>query len=330
MQAMTRKQCDLVLEGGGVKGIGLVGAIAELDRSGYQFQRIAGASAGAIVGALIAAGIPIEQLVAKMQTLDYTRFRDESWLSRFGSPGKAASLLFTKGIYKGNYLHQWLYDELAALGIRTFADLRLAEPWAAELPAEQRYKLVLVVSDITSGRLVRLPWDYGSYGLDADKQLVADAIRASVAIPFFYQPSRIKGHYLVDGGMLSNFPIDLFDLISSWPTFGIKLSAHAEANLTTNHINNTVDYAKAIFATTINNVDQLHLDEPATIARTMFVDTLKVKATDFDIDEATQRQLYQNGQLAAQKFLGRWDFDNFKKLYGESINNVQVISNMPK
>ncbi len=46
---------DLVLEGGGVKGIGLVGAYSELSKAGYAFHRIAGTSAGAIVGALIAA-----------------------------------------------------------------------------------------------------------------------------------------------------------------------------------------------------------------------------------------------------------------------------------
>ena len=46
---------DLVLEGGGVKGIALVGAISVLEERGYQFRRVAGTSAGAIVGALVAA-----------------------------------------------------------------------------------------------------------------------------------------------------------------------------------------------------------------------------------------------------------------------------------
>ena len=40
---------DLVLEGGGVKGIGLVGAISVLEEHGYVFHRVAGTSAGAIV-----------------------------------------------------------------------------------------------------------------------------------------------------------------------------------------------------------------------------------------------------------------------------------------
>src|ERR1044072_7106847 len=46
---------DLVLEGGGVKGIGLVGAAMRLAEHGYEFPRVAGTSAGAIVGAVLAA-----------------------------------------------------------------------------------------------------------------------------------------------------------------------------------------------------------------------------------------------------------------------------------
>lgn len=54
---MTTDGCaDLVLEGGGVKGIALVGAIAEMEARGHRFgapARIAGTSAGAIVGSLL-------------------------------------------------------------------------------------------------------------------------------------------------------------------------------------------------------------------------------------------------------------------------------------
>ena len=46
-------KADLVLEGGGVKGIGLVGALSVLEQSGYTFERVAGTSAGAIVASLV-------------------------------------------------------------------------------------------------------------------------------------------------------------------------------------------------------------------------------------------------------------------------------------
>ena len=63
-----------------------------------------------------------------------------------------------------------------------------------------------------------------------------------MSIPFFYEPVRFTGRddqgkevqsYMVDGGMLSNFPIEVFDRTDGkpprWPTFGIKLSAQADA-----------------------------------------------------------------------------------------------------
>jgi NTE family protein len=300
---MDKGWCDLVLEGGGVKGIGLVGAIEQISKAGYSPCRVAGTSAGAIVGALVAAGMTPIDLVSTMRRLDYAKFRDESFLDKLGIGGKTLSLIFEQGIYEGKYLHGWLTNELEKLGVRTFADLKITDSWAKHLPPERRYKLVVVASDITGGRLARLPWDYRRYGLEPDEQPVADAVRASMSIPFFYEPIKMGGQILVDGGMLSNFPISLFDSTPDWPTFGIKLSAKRDANLTENHISNTFDFAKALLDTMINAHDQMHIDDPATAARTIFVDTFKIKATNFDITPAEQAKLYKSGKKAAKKFL---------------------------
>ena len=304
---------DLVLEGGGVKGIGLLGAIEELAKADYRFRRVAGTSAGAIVGSLVAAGMPVDELLNVMRSLDYKKFRDESFIDRLGIGGKSLSLLFDQGVYEGEYLRNWLADQLEKLGVRTFADLKLTEPWASHLPPERRYKLVVVASDITNGRLARLPWDYARYGLIPDEQRVADAVRASMSIPFFYEPVKLDGKLLVDGGMLSNFPINLFDTTPDWPTFGIKLSAQPDANMVANDIKNTFDFAKALLATMINAHDQMHIDDPCTAARTIFIDTLKIKATDFDIQAEEQNELYQNGRSAAKKFLKTWDYKKWRQ-----------------
>ena len=308
--------CDLVLEGGGVKGLGLVGAYCELYEAGYRARRVAGTSAGAIVGSLIAAGIPVEAMLQTMREVDYAKFRDVGFLDRLGVGGKAASLALEQGIYEGEYLQTWLADQLERLGVRTFADLKIHEPWAKNIPPSQRYKLVVVASDVSNGRLARLPWDYERYGLDPDKQPVADAVRASMSIPFFYEPVKLGGMTLVDGGMLSNFPIDLFDSTPGWPTFGIKLSAKPDANMVANSTKNTYEFAKALLATMINAHDQMHVDDPCTAARTMFVETFKIKATDFDITTAEQTRLFESGQDAAAKFLKTWNFKDWQKLCG--------------
>jgi NTE family protein len=316
--------CDLVFEGGGVKGIGLVGAYRELSDAGYAIHRIAGTSAGAIVGALVAAGMPAEDLEGVMRQLDYRRFQDEGFIDHLGTVGQGLSIVFEKGIYEGNALRDWLDRELTGLGMRTFGDLRLDDP-SSSLPPERAYRLVVMVSDVSRGELVRLPWDYARYGLEADDQLVADAVRASMSIPFFYEPVKFTGRdqkgksvtsYMVDGGMLSNFPIEVFDRTDGrpprWPTFGIKLSARPSApEVEKFSVRGTIDLAKAMVGTMTGFHDQMHIDDPSVLARTLFVDTGTVKATDFDIGQPTQSMLFEHGRHAAKKFLGGWDFDRY-------------------
>jgi NTE family protein len=66
---------DLVLQGGGVKGIALTGAVLEFLKT-YRFRRVAGTSAGSIVGAFLAAGYTPSELTAAMNELRYDRVPD--------------------------------------------------------------------------------------------------------------------------------------------------------------------------------------------------------------------------------------------------------------
>jgi NTE family protein len=321
-------QADVVLEGGGVKGIGLVGALSVLEESGYAFEKVAGTSAGAIVGSLVAAGTPTAELRELMEGLDYLRFKDPGLLDRFGFLGKGLSLLLENGVYEGAYLSEWLGGLLAERGAATFGDLRLDDP-GSSLPEDRRYRLVVMASDISSGRLRRLPWDFREcYGLEPDGCPVSSSVRASMSIPFFYEPFRLEhtrtddtGSHpaevlLVDGGMLSNFPVDVFDRTDGraprWPTFGIKLSARPVNQDAPQDISGPLGLIKAMVRTMTGFHDQLHLDDEAVLARTIFVDTTGVKATDFDLDLETQQRLYDNGRRAAEKFLETWDFEAYK------------------
>ena len=100
---------DLVMEGGGVKGLGLAGAIITMSEAGYVFPRVGGTSAGAIVAALVAAyqtrDVPLTQLQADMNELHYDKFMDRSFLGRhFGPFGLATDLVFSQGLYGTGYL----------------------------------------------------------------------------------------------------------------------------------------------------------------------------------------------------------------------------------
>lgn len=310
---------DLVLEGGGVKGIALVGALTVLEEHGYRFNRVAGTSAGAIVGALVAAGLSAGELETLMRGLDYNRFRDGGFLDRLGRVGQGVTLLTKDGIYRGDYLRRWLGEALAAHGVRTFADLRLYDGHST-LPPEQQYRLTVMTSDVSEHRLARLPWDYPAYGLVADRTPVVDAVRASMSIPFFFRPVKMRRTetrtetWLVDGGMLSNFPVDVFDRtdgrLPRWPTFGLKLSAREKClgGGVDQPIQGVLGMTKAMLATMSGFYDRMHLDDPAVVDRTIFIDTFDIKSTDFGLDRDAQQRLFASGQDAAHRFLETWDF----------------------
>lgn len=319
---------DLVLEGGGVKGIALVGALSALAERGWEFRRIAGSSAGAVVGALAAAGMTPARMRELLAETHLPDFADPGLLARFGTPGQWLAVLLDKGIHRGDVLREWVGALLAEYGVETFGDLRIPpdEDPGSPLPAERAYRLVIVAADVSRGRLLRLPWDYADYGLDPDRQPVAHAVRASASIPFFYRPVRLKHRgsgtrsYLVDGGVLSNFPVNIFDRVDGrpprFPSFGVKLSARPEATHVPHRIRTSLDFGRALVSTVLSAQDQRHLDDPCVVARTIFVDTMKVQSTDFDIDADTRDRLYANGRAATERFLGRWDFEEFLRMCG--------------
>ena len=316
-------KCDLVLEGGGVKGIALVGAVDVLEEHGYEVQRVAGTSAGAIVGALVAARLPRDRRRELMKSVDYSAFQDASAVDRLPG-GKLLSLLTEHGIYEGAYLTRWLGQQLEACGVRTFEDLRCDDDGAAPSTG-LRSRLVVMASDVTNGRLRRLPDDYPALGItDPAGVPVTDAVRASMSIPFFFEPVRLPGPdgepvVLVDGGMLSNFPVSVFDRTDGraprWPTFGIKLSARAGAQAARFRADSVTGMIRAMVGTMTSFYDQMHLDEAHVLARTVFVDTFGVKSTEFDLGPSTRDRLYANGRAAAEEFLERWDFEEYVRLH---------------
>jgi NTE family protein len=324
---MADLEADLVLEGGGVKGIALVGAISALEEAGYTFRRIAGTSAGAVVGALLAADVRSAELETIMRATDYRKFRDTSLVDRLGPLGQSLSVLVSAGIYEGKYLVRWL-DELLdryAAGVHTFEDLREVDP-EGTLTAEQSYRLVVMTSDVSAKKLVRLPWDYRSrYDLDPDRRPISEAVRASMSIPFFFEPFRLRhgdgrtSSCLVDGGMLSNFPIEVFDRtdgrLPRFPTFGIKLSSRPEDKKVHDEVHGPFELVSAMIATMTGFHDSIHIDRPEVIVRTIFVDTFGISPVDFDLSDADRDRLFESGRTAARKFLSTWDFDDYRRRY---------------
>jgi len=324
------KPADLVLSGGGVKGIGLVGAVVALMEAGYRAQRVSGTSAGSIVGAVVAAAamgnqLGPEEVKELALQLDYHKFTDPGTLERLPVLGPSLAVLRGTGIYKGDYAHDWVRSQLKNLGVRTFGDLAIDDD---RLPAEQRYKLVVTVADVTTGQLVRLPWDYRRvYGFDPDEQSVADAVRASMSIPFFFRPVTLTSaggltSTLVDGGILSNFPIDSLDRTDRrrprWPSFGVTVLPNLpEGNdklipaLAPIRLLGPPHLLESVITTVLVGRDQAYLSQPWVSARTIRVDSTDVGFLDFDISDNEIEALYAKGYAAAEKFLSTWDWDGY-------------------
>jgi len=176
------KNIDAVFEGRGVKGSALVGAVAKTEELGYTFENLAGTSAGAIVAALLAAGYSAKELGEFIQELDYRKFKDPTMLTMIPFGGQTLSLFINKGIYRGDYLENWLRNLLFAKNIRTFKDLIIPK---YQNYIRYRYKLQVIASDISKGRLLVLPRDIAEYGINPDDLDVATAVRMSMSIPYF-------------------------------------------------------------------------------------------------------------------------------------------------
>jgi NTE family protein len=320
-----RQAVDLVCEGGGVKGIGLAGAYSVLEEHGYRSNSVAGTSAGAITAALIAAGYSADELKKIVFEMDFRRFEDKNWEDHIPGAGVPLSLLLRTGIYKGEEFYDWLRGLLAAKNVYTFADLKA--DWDKPKYAS---RLQVIASDISARRLLVLPRDAGVIGERWDTLEVAHAVRMSMSIPIFFEPVRAQDpktnheHVIVDGGMLSNFPVWLFDCdpgeTPRWPTFGLLLVEPDPKKPITERLpkpehaphgaRGIVQLLSSMVHTMMEAHDRLYI-EKEQYARTIPIPTLGVHTTEFEITPERKQAIYQSGCDAATKFLETWDFDGY-------------------
>src|ERR1700704_2549376 len=100
---MRAMKLDAVFEGGGVRGIGLVGALQGVEDNGYQIEHVAGASAGAISAALVAGRYTADEIRSIILDIDFSRLTDLSGAGALPAVGKLINILTKLGIYEGDY-----------------------------------------------------------------------------------------------------------------------------------------------------------------------------------------------------------------------------------
>lgn len=318
---------NAVFEGGGVKAIALAGAVAAAEEYDVHFAKVAGTSSGSIVASLLAAGYSGEEMKRLIEKTPFTSFLQKSWLHKLSWVGPALRIFVRKGLYSGDALEAWVHHILKEKGIRTFGDL-------------QPNQLRIIASDISQGKLMVLPDDLPLYGLDPRAFSVARAVRMSTSIPYFFDPVVLrKGRavlasgepfteqfvYVVDGGILSNFPLWIFDKEktlprqSQLPTLGFQLVGRGSNQ--PNKIDGPVTMFQALFTTMMDAHDERYIEEHNRF-RTIKIPTLGVHTTEFDIRPEQSQELYRSGFDSAKKFFDKWSMETYQAAWQKFNSHI--------
>jgi NTE family protein len=334
---------NLVFEGGGVKGIAYLGAMKVMQEKGIlpNIKRVGGTSAGAINATLFALGYKLDEQRRILKKLDFNNFMDDSW----GLVRDTERLINKFGWYKGDFFHQW---------ISGLVNNKLKNPNATfrDLEAAGQPDLYVYGTNLSS-----------HYGEVFSKEhtpstRIADAVRISMSIPLFFAAFRnARNDAYVDGGVLNNYPVKIFDrekyieeadrakvgietkyykeenqkfmkkhpnssrYVYNMETLGFRLDSKQEigvfrdgAEPVHNDIKDFFDYIKALVSTIMESQLNSHLHSDDW-QRTIYIDTLGVGTTDFDLSEAMKSKLEQSGRAGATAY-----FDWYEKKSSNPVN----------
>ena len=333
---MTYPFQNLIFEGGGVKGIAYVGAMEVLEEKGIldRIVRVGGTSAGAITATLIGLGYSVEEMEELLRALDFNNFLDDSW----GVIRDGKRLIADFGWYKGDFFRSWIggvVAEKTGNPDSTFRDLRSAMD---ERPFRD---LSVVGTNLSTGFVEVFSNEH------TPRVCVADAVRISMSIPLFFAARRnFRGDLYVDGGVLDNYPVKLFDrrkyiddeahareteyyeahneslagrrpsisrYVYNRGTLGFRLDSAEEiavfrdqAEPPRHEIDDFFDYAWRLVRTLASAQENRHLHGDDW-QRTVYIDTLGVGTTDFDLGEDGKSALVESGRRHARAYFGWYD-----------------------
>ena len=303
---------NLVFEGGGVKGIAYGGALEELEKRNILagIQRVAGTSAGAINACLLALGYSFKEVSDIIAQTNFKSFEDGNVIPLIN----INRVIQHYGWYRGDKFSEWI----AALiknktGVTDFTFRQLSTGFANKKFRE----LYVINTNLTQQRSDTL-----SHETFPDMPL-AQAVRMSMSIPLFFQSINWKNDVIVDGGVAWNYPVNIFDhqqyisnpanatrvdynndkdYFFNFETLGFKLGSRKEIELDKDNwssepviIGGLQGYIKALIGFMMEAANKKHLHSNDW-NRTVFIDSLGIKATDFGLSTTTTAQLLQSGR----------------------------------
>jgi len=315
---------NIVLEGGGIRGFAYIGAYEVLDSLHIleSVERIGGSSAGAIQAALLAVGYTPAEMKEIAQTIPLNKFNDGGW----SVIGGTRRLRKQFGWYKGDAFAQWIGELIAektGSSSTTFSELHA-------LKNEKGYKDLYVTGTDLTYQCLRI-FSYEQY----PDMSIRDAVRISMSIPLYYKPVLIDDagkvystndqtknlHVMVDGGVLSNYPIHMFDstkyssnndsinvFYTNTETLGILLerSAQIEHNLQNTgvapmNITKMNEFSAALYFTLVDKPNP-ELRNASVLKRTISIDNLNLSPRVRKLDSEIVEALINSGRRGAIDF----------------------------
>ncbi len=322
---------NLVFEGGGIKGVAYGGALKELSNMGIlqKITRVAGASAGAITAVLLAVGYTDEDVSKIVAGTNFKDFEDDST----GLVRDAKRFISDFGWHKGDYFRKWigkLIKNKVGKKDLTFRELK-------EINIKNKRDLYLVGTNLSDQVS-----EIFSHEHTPDEE-IRQAARISMSIPLYFRCIRYgkDEDVMVDGGVAWNYPLNIFDNVNylenpnngeaveynktegyafNQETLGFRLDSRIEIELNRSNwanvpkdIDNILDYAVALVGFMRATANKRHLHENDW-HRTIFIDTLTVNTTDFDIPNEMVEKLIESGETGVKEY--------FKWLKEKSNDNV--------
>lgn len=301
---------NLVLEGGGIRGIAYAGAFEVLEQYHMldSIRNVAGTSVGAVAGSLLSAGYTAREIKELMSGLRIQTFNDGQWFFMGGQQRMRKQY----GWYRGDKLEGWIEHCFAAKTGKEHLTFRQLHNLAFSNP---RYKdLYVTASNLSRQRLTVFSWE------SFPDMEVATAVRASMSVPLYFRAvcldslgrktSPPKGDVYVDGGLVMNYPLGLFD--SSGPnaqTLGLKLErpeqmAHFKqgTEIAPFEISNFKSYMGALYNLTIETLNRKAPMEDEQ-RRTIYISTAGINPKVRRITKAQKDVLYRSGKEAAERYL---------------------------
>lgn len=323
LQAAKDKEryTNLVLSGGGSKGVAYCGALKMLEKKGIyydskgkcRFKKFAGTSAGSITAALLAIGYSPKEITNMLMEMQTEDLFDDKW----GVLRDAYNLVDDLGIAPGKFFLDFLGDLIESkTGDKdyTFEDLY----------NDTGTSLVVVGTSITQMKNI---YFYAGHEDAAYHNIpIRVAVRISMSVPFVFEPYDLNGEMFVDGGVMDNYPIHVFDgaypgdivaqLNVSDPnpkTLGLSIMTEKEAMAEISGYNEVPDDLVSYGMTFINMLTAGHEAKsmrPSTIFRTIDIITPDYPLSKFKLSKQDKKALIQNGIDGVINYYSPPEFDD--------------------